>query len=660
MTSFTDLLFGLLAAAQLARCISPVLDAIDADADEAPIPDGFPLAAVDCSQPKLLKEVSMNSLCQGVERGELISFETPHFKDFSLMTETRVLVTQAFMCSMQVQQIVFRCGVWQHTKLADVPYAPAPVPVAVADCQTWAENKEVVWKSHRMPFRLGQELRWKFHEVGASGFDASGESICLGQTAPYGGAAVRDLVVIDHYYLTIELSELHFEIGRDGVGYEPATGHQLGPHCRYTHGACRTGDTHTFVWEAKPTCRFELIKHFKAASVQLKGTNHVYLKGHGEDKVFVQMGERFDLPTDCPGMHAYHTNYEGLVVAPRQRHDDKLRNVQPVNMDMTLEASIRDDWFYAMLRHDVAVARTTQAVHYCSQERTLLQNSRAQARQLSDGMQPVLDNNTFVSFLGEVVAVVECANTVVYSRDIDANIDHACYWEMPVQQGKQNRWLTPNTRMLKNNGTKVVCNKRFRPKFQDNNGVWIEVDNGTVRQTRRPPGKATLFNLFNDTEEALSDEEGVVGPGGIYTEEEIEEWDHYLEFPVKMQEYAHDAVVTAHSQDGMADANAPWHDPKGWHRGGWQHTAISWLNSLWWFAYITLIWDWFWWCCKTTSHWWALVLWRAMYKVTKSVILWALPQHIQEAVTCRSCRRAIHEAEEEHEHAAEQHELQNM
>ena len=178
------------------------------------------------------------------------------------------------------------------------------------------------------------------------------------------------------------------------------------------------------------------MKHFKVASVQMRGSNHIFLKAHGEDKVFMQMSNCFDLLTDSPSMHAYCTNYKGLVVAPWQCHNNKLSDIQQVNMDMMLEASIRDDWFYVMLRHDMAVAHTTQAVHYCSQERTLLQNSRAQARQLSDSMQPVLDNNMFVSFLGKFVAVLECANTVISSCDLAENIEHACYWEMPVQQGQ--------------------------------------------------------------------------------------------------------------------------------------------------------------------------------------------------------------------------------
>ena len=79
-----------------------------------------------------------------------------------------------------------------------------------------------------------------------------------------------------------------------------------------------------------------------------------------------------------------------------------------------------------------------------------------------------LENNTFGVMLGEVMYSFKCQQVQVTPR-----VTMECFKELPVHLGGKEKYLTPLTRILVDQGTRVPCSALMPGKFRTEQGQWM-------------------------------------------------------------------------------------------------------------------------------------------------------------------------------------------
>ena len=192
----------------------------------------------------------------------------------------------------------------------------------------------------------------------------------------------------------------------------------------------------------------------------------------------------------------------------------------------------RDDYLAYALEQEMLKALRQISTSDCQRTQDLALGQLTLAAQSEDGMSYLnLGNNTYGVLYGETLHTFRCKEVRVTPR-----VPNCCSKELPISYKGQSKYLQPISRIIIQHPSLVPCSSLMAGKFETLKGEWIAA---TPRlQITSPPQPlhqqdATGINI-NHTD---------MSQGGIYTQDQVEEFSKLLNFPKVRQAIKHQVIT---------------------------------------------------------------------------------------------------------------------
>ena len=153
-------------------------------------------------------------------------------------------------------------------------------------------------------------------------------------------------------------------------------------------------------------------------------------------------------------------------------------------------------------------------------------------KRLNEKMEPTqLEDGNYGVRRGDIIYVFQCQPKKSKIRE-----DSNCWQDIPIEGG----FVTPNTRQLVLQSTKIPCSKNFPTVVLTVQG-WIEI---------LPHLKSRPKPLKKLPQGSLHIEHHDYSHGGLYSDQELQEWKHELSFPSYHQALLKSITIGTCLQEG--------------------------------------------------------------------------------------------------------------
>ena len=315
----------------------------------------------------------------------------------------------------------------------------------------------------------------------------------------------QNVLILEEFKFLIQNEE--FLLSNDEV--EAITDHVKLP-CKYQVQGCTTGQA-TYTWSKyNQPCNLEIIKTVKPSK-----TMNTYLVDH-PNQLLIKTTGTTNLPS-CP-MTLIKTDHPTIYLAETSKVIS-LPTVDPNEVDLALQSSIHLNYVSYQLEREFNQDQSTRK-RACEEKRL---NEKMEPTQLEDGNYGVRR--------GDIIYIFQCQPKTSKIRE-----DSNCWQDIPIEGG----FVTPNTRQLVLQSTKIPCSKNFPTVVLTVQG-WIEI---------LPHLKSRPKPLKKLPQGSLHIEHHDYSHGGLYSDQELQEWKHELSFPSYHQALLKSITIGTCLQEG--------------------------------------------------------------------------------------------------------------
>ena len=439
----------------------------------------------DCSSPENLKIYQTKTICETNSREEKSIGKT-----LTLVQKPFASKLTGYSCSIRRSSYYYRCGLWSHLKVAHIPEILRINDVPVEGCREMI-NKRAFRQprgSNIYKLELNQPTFLQIQEKGELRIKDDAVS-CQGELVHIAGEIQHNVLLSSDFQII--LKEETFTEANDQI--EVDSDHLSLP-CSLESSGCVTGEK-TYIWNRPTTtCKLMVLKRIKPAR-----TMNTYLVDH-QQKVLVNQTGQMTI-TGCP-FQLYSTNHQQLFLMETDE-TTHLPYIQPTEVDINLFAEMDRNYLAYQLEEKINhQSRTSQQI-----------SCQHHTQEIPTG-EPVkiLGTELFGMNMGDTYLTFQCANRTSNIRE-----DTNCYTNIPIEP---TGFVNPYTRLFTQHSTKISCNRRF-PLIVQANEAWIEI---LPHLKVRPAPSSRVNQEQTSTFESFD-------KGGIYTERELQEWNHLHSFP---------------------------------------------------------------------------------------------------------------------------------
>ena len=441
----------------------------------------------DCTQPSTIQAYQTSTVCNQQHN---ITSEMP-YKPVTILQQPEIHELTGHSCSIKKSSFYFKCGVWSHLKLGSVPKIGRHLSLTTNKCSDMINT--LSYSNRFLPsgitLTMNEPIFYSVTEVGSL-IEEDDAIKCIGDKfRADNGALHTDVVELAQYEVLIEQKTFLVKQSRIEVKDD-----HLSLSCHAHHRGCITGSS-TYVWPDIPnSCKLNVINHLDQPMI----VQDSYLLDH-QHKILLNMSE--EITVEGCSFPVRKTEYNNIFVTASSVAAT-LPPIQGRDVKLSVQSSVR----LSYLSYDLETRFKQQNVellnHMCSQKN--VDPDRHTVR---------IDGDQYAMRRGDVFYVFKCVQRVEKIAESEN-----CYADVPLISGK---FVDINTRLLKDHSTQQGCNRRF-PLIVQAEEAWVELL-PHIKQIAAPL-------TFSPSTIAISPVEDFAN-SGLYTQSEINEWQHLLSFP---------------------------------------------------------------------------------------------------------------------------------
>ena len=450
-----------------------------------PQTETYSISFHDCSTPQAVKQIDYSDACtpdtnQPEERQKLM-----------ILQEAKITYRAGFHCSAKVSRWRYLCGVWGHLKALSIPEILIPVTLTEAQCREMTRTMKFrPGTSTTYPLDLNKLTIIPLTEQGVLKLDA-GKISCQGLKMLYKGELFDNSLIMAEYHILIRQTEFAVK----GKTVEVDSEHLMLP-CPAQARACQTGEG-TWIWDPpKSTCPLRRVRQ-----IQPVRTPNGLLFDE-ENKLVLNATEKTIMP-GCGTMKLYKTNLEGIYLSSTE----EARALEPINPhEVRLHLEMEGMGDYLMYRMETLQMEL--------QGERLVQDCNHRWSH-EEGTPVQLHHDLFGLLRGQVLYLFKCPNKVGQIAELKQ-----CHEGIPIKS-EPNLFVDPQTLIASKHSPVTSCSRRFPLRVKANE-AWVEI----TPQVKQAPAPAAGQHILNPTIAHTQLENG-----GIYTEQELTEFEDVQAFP---------------------------------------------------------------------------------------------------------------------------------
>src|SRR6056300_698919 len=481
----------------------------------------FHLLGYDCTAPRNIKDYTISQLqtgCVQAAQTRLVGQET---LAMVLLQKEDKRREKAVRCQLKRTKLVRYCGVYDHQTTDDRnSYYHRLTPVSPDLCGKVAYEAKAYVTITTNQTILSTVKRNKvnyidYFEAGDVYTDpSSGEVKCL-------GVKHYDHETKTHYErIVIQIKEEFTTtdeiVTQQGSQLIATPGNTL-LNCHLDFRSCQTAEG-TYVWRPRSNyCPLAVARDFPAARATDELNNVVVMSTDDSKIRLVDIG-----PVSYCDQVVSATNYPDLFLTPKWPTQLR-RQLDPSELRLPAYINNRQDYLWNKLEDSIEQGFRQTLLNDCRLQKSQEQ-TQSWLRITDPGINTyLLGNGTFATTAGEVLYLYQCR-----PQEVRARHTTECYEALPVHYGNHSLFLEPLTHRLLRQGLKIPCSDRFLPKFHTLEDTWI-MASPQILQANKPAPLRPIIDPLDFSVPQLPDVDW--STGGIYTDEDLNAMQNYLEFP---------------------------------------------------------------------------------------------------------------------------------
>lgn len=474
--------------------------------------------AYDCDEPRNIQDFYYP---QGMPHCE----ESRAVKDIRNVTyhvlqkeEHRYLAGWA--CTLTRTQDVRQCGAHDHeTRLGKASFHDLPVAVSLDSCTEWVRKHQYIdtrGQIHALALNSINIVRYQ--EVGHTYDTHDGYEVeCRGGEFPFEGKVFGNMMVDVELRITIFNSKFQT---KGGLIY--VTNEDLSLPCEpHTQGCVTT--TSTYIWtQGADHCPLAHIRTTSGVEVT-NGGKTVFMSNDGS---MIRLVEA-DTLSYCQ-QQVISTNYPGIFLERPRAGPTPFRKVHSAEVEIHTYINNRDDFLYNHMADQIEKEFQGVLKNNCLQNQEEEKLTFFLRHQNPDMLNYFLGNGMYATPSGEVLYVYQCRPTLVYAVE-----RLECFQALPVRKAVGNStellFLEPLTKRLTRTGIPIPCSQHFVAKYRNREGNWVTTTPYVTKAASPrmlPLNQPDAFVIDRNLDWAF---------GGIYTREQLEDLQQYMEFSREKQ-----------------------------------------------------------------------------------------------------------------------------
>ena len=412
---------------------------------------------------------------------------------------------------MKVSKFTYICTstlVAAHQRLASIPEIEVPTTVTREECHQMITERK--WKGPdgvNHPIAMGKKTIFTFFAAGRQ--EISGSTIqCVGEQVKLGDRLVDGVAILEQ--IRMELKPVTIRFDSLSRGAEVKEEHSMLPRsCDIFDHYCQL-DEATFLWGTVSPTLYQKVNHFSGKLIMQEGEEVVI---SDTQKVRMVLGKA----TQVMGRSFKTTKYPNIFII--EGDADYLDAFPSDHLKLGAYIAARDDYLAYALERQLLKAIDLINHSNCKRTQDLARTQMNLAAHSDDGMQYlVMGENEFGVLWGEALHSFNCRKVQVVPRAADI-----CSKELPVHLDGRSKYLHPITRLLSDHATVVPCSLIMGAKFHTLRDEWVAATPQlqVVPAPQQIPGQQEIYTL-NHTD---------LSTGGIYTDDQVQEFSNLLNFP---------------------------------------------------------------------------------------------------------------------------------
>jgi hypothetical protein len=475
---------------------------------------GYTIEVTDCTNPSKVRSYNKGSLCQTLSPID----EQPIDRLYTVLQQSSTRRIKGYSCEVTVSTYWFKCGVWSHLKMQQVPEILRHKEVSTAACRKLSTTREFEIANYANPIQV-RINHPTYVPVSLTGSLTMEDDVikCQGQDVLIGGKLHKDTLQLAEYRILLK-EEIFLE---NGGKVESQTDH-ISLDCPYDTQGCITGGA-TYVWErVRNACPLSVINTIRPSK-----TLGTYLVDHNAQMLLNTTGET--TITYCP-FRITRTDHDGIFLADSGSHMP-LPTIEPTEVDINLQAAVHLNYLAYTMKSTLGSLDTTLRRTICESHYRSVDN------------QPVLlHEDIFGMMKGDLLLTFACKKEAKKIRE-----EKFCYEDIPVEPVG---FADARTKHLVMHSTKVTCSDTFPLTVKAREG-WVQIT-PTLKIRPEPLEMTETSPTANFTD---------FSHGGLYTEQETADWLHTITFPsyatASLQEIAYGLCVGTGNCEQQQTAGLP-------------------------------------------------------------------------------------------------------
>ena len=433
------------------------------------------ITAYDCTSPKISEDYALTGAEKCPDAGPS---EVYHKRDVYFLYEVpeykEVMVKE---CKIVYKDVIFHCGMHSHTSLIYEDKMDQHKEITGPACEKYFSR--LMYRDGNWHVDLKVNVTTQAQQMVVGRIYPEDEGDCDGGSYTLKGEVVSGIIVVRHYAITLVEYRALFDIGTGRMVTKGLS------QCEIAAGTCYTGESRLNYDSKHNECNLVLLKAVSTQEI----AGRVFEGGRANATIQKTQTQRLDyeetpvvLYSDSKAIllirgqmlvmcdaEVYATNYKSLYVAKQRVVGATKGQTIRARLDMYFNNKI--DYAVAAMQRGLREFYYEVVARFCKMHREILQN-----KILLTYMEPTFSGwlltekpGTFGQVAGEVVYFYTCKAVQVQLDEPSTD----CTREIAVKYGGEKRYLSPVTKILKENPTKEPCSALVVAKFEVEKGVWI-------------------------------------------------------------------------------------------------------------------------------------------------------------------------------------------
>lgn len=428
--------------------------------------------------------------------------------------------TRAIQCRMEVDRVIFYCGMHSHISLVSNSRKQYIQELGNDACRRMHETGSATLATTVIDRIIANSTNFRSITLaGKAGIDGT----CRGAEYTDGYGSWDNVVVQATVRITLRNLDISVKRSSNEIILPSGT------RCPVTDRTCQDSDGAETYWTAPPedSCHFDRYDIlYEGTAVRLspranQTSTTVYTVTTGDTTFALAKTKEFDL---C-GYKIFQTEHPKLLVLETQRgRTFKMRSKITID-NLDIFTYVNSKFVYVEKHVKTQLTRMYRDImeQKCALERQILRNALSLSSIAPDEMAyRIMKTPGYTAVTaGEVIHLVKCLPVKCKVRHTEG-----CYHELPVIYRNASYFLLPRSRILVRKGTNRECNDLL-PTVYKIDGTWFRMTNRPI-EVLAPP---SLQPLTEPRWKYVSPD--ALATSGIYSEEDLTRLRDHIMFPVE-------------------------------------------------------------------------------------------------------------------------------